>query len=71
MMKKIELIAATKRIAKEQGIAGRRGGWLYRDGKPCCQGWQELALRYIRQGRITEVEWKGLKRYCTIVTTAS
>lgn len=65
--KKFEMIAAARRIALTQGITGGRGGWLYRNGKPYCHGWFQLALRYIRQGKLANVEWRGLKRYVTVV----
>lgn len=65
--KKIELIAAARKLGRAHGITGGRAGWLYRDGKPYCQGWFQLALRYIRAGRLTDVEWRGLKRYVTVV----
>ncbi len=65
---KVELIAAAKRLAKADGITGRRGGWLYKDGKPYCQGWLQLACRYIRRGRLADVEYRGGKRFCRVVS---
>lgn len=70
--KKYEMISAAKRVAKSMGVSGRRGGWLYRDGKPYCQGWHQLAIRLVRSGRLAEVEYRGekRKRYCVIVSEA-
>jgi hypothetical protein len=34
-------------VAKVAGYQGRRGGWIYYDGKAVCQGWQALAARVL------------------------
>lgn len=65
---KVELIAAAKRLAKADGITGRKGGWLYKGGKPLCQGWLQLACRYVRSGRLTDVEYRGERRFCRVVS---
>jgi hypothetical protein len=44
-------------IAEHLGIAGRAGGWLYRDGKPICHGWQEFWFLCVRRGWVVQYQW--------------
>jgi hypothetical protein len=40
------------------GFIGRQGsgGWIYRNGKPVCQGWGYLASRWTREGKIRRID---------------
>jgi hypothetical protein len=61
-----------KAIAKNLGVKGRRGGWLYREsGEVVCQGWDTFAAICRRRGWIKThpdtriqrlvVDWKKVK----------
>jgi hypothetical protein len=67
---KIELIKAAKLLARRDGLVSRKGGWLYRDGRPYCQGYFQFAIRCISRGRLIDVEYRGDgKRYVNIKET--
>lgn len=44
---------AARAIARQQGVSGRQGGWLYTEfGRPICQGWHTYAKRWMARGAI-------------------
>jgi len=53
---------AAKAYAKAHGIAGRQGGWLYREGRerPVCQGWGSYTGMLARGGIIRDLDGSRL-----------
>jgi hypothetical protein len=49
------VLLLAKELARRDGITGGKGGWLYRNGRPFCQGYFQLARRYMRAKRIVDV----------------
>lgn len=44
---------AAKAIARQTGVSGRPGGWLYSEfGRPLCQGWSAYAKLWEARGAI-------------------
>jgi hypothetical protein len=47
-------IMAAKAYAKDKGVKGGHGGWIYTaNGRPICQGWAEYAIRLYQRRHIS------------------
>ena len=53
-MNRADISPFVKAIARHLGIIGKRGGWLYRDGQPVCQGWFAFERMCVSRGWIVD-----------------
>jgi hypothetical protein len=57
------LPAAAKAVGAKEGVSGRAGGWLYRNGVPLTQGWRDYGKAMVRAGRIDPQDAEGRSVY--------